>query len=56
MHMIERLAKDTDEEFDDIAREIVDIRRELSKSQPDKGLLRKSFKDFPANVNFRVTA
>ena len=41
---IERLAKDTDEEFDDIAREIVDIRGELSKSQPDKNLLRKSFK------------
>ena len=41
---IEQVAKDTDEEFDDIAREIVDIRKELSKSQPDKAFLRKSFK------------
>lgn len=41
---IERQAKETDEEFDDIAREIVDIRRELLKPQPDKGFLKKSFK------------
>ena len=41
---VEKLVKDTDEEFDNIAHEIVDIRTELSKSQPNSGFLRKSFK------------
>ena len=41
---IERVAKDADEEFDDIAREILDIRTELSKPQPNSSFLKKSFK------------
>lgn len=41
---VEQLAIDTNEEFDDIAREIIDIRTELSKPQPDSGFLKKSFK------------
>lgn len=41
---IERVAKDADETFDDIAIEIGDIRSELSKPQPDNGFLKKSFK------------
>ena len=41
---IERVAKDTDEEFDDIARELIDIRTELSKPQPNSSFLKKSFK------------
>ena len=41
---IEKLAKDANEEFDDIAREIVDIRTELSKPQPNRSFLKKSFK------------
>lgn len=41
---IERVAKDADEEFDDIAREILDIRTELSKPQPNNSFLKKSFK------------
>lgn len=41
---IERVAKDTDEEFDDIARELIDIRTELSKPQPNNSFLKKSFK------------
>lgn len=41
---IERVAKDTDEEFDDVAREILDIRTELSKPQPNTSFLKKSFK------------
>ena len=41
---IERVAKDADEEFDDIARELIDIRTELSKPQPNSSFLKKSFK------------
>jgi hypothetical protein len=41
---IERMAKDADEEFDDMARELIDIRTELSKPQPNSSLLKKSFK------------
>ncbi len=42
--MIESVAKDADEEFDDIAKEIVDIRSELSSNNPDRNLVKKSFK------------
>ena len=38
------MAKDADEEFDDIARELIDIRTELSKPQPNSSFLKKSFK------------
>lgn len=38
------MAKDADEEFDDMARELIDIRTELSKPQPNSSLLKKSFK------------
>lgn len=41
---IERMAKDADDEFNDIARELIDIRMELSKSQPNSSFLKKSFK------------
>lgn len=41
---IDRVAKESDEEFDDIARELVDIRTELSKPLPSSSFLRKSFK------------
>lgn len=41
---VERLTKDVNDEFDDIASEIVDIRSELSKPHPNSGLLKKSFK------------
>lgn len=41
---IERVAKDADEEFDDIVRELIDIRTELSKPQPNSSFLKKSFK------------
>ena len=41
---IERVAKDADEEFDDIARELIDIRTELSKPQSNSSFLKKSFK------------
>ena len=41
---IEGVAKDADEEFDDIARELIDIRTELSKPQPNSSFLKKSFK------------
>lgn len=41
---IERMAKDADDEFNDIARELIDIRMELSKPQPNSSFLKKSFK------------
>lgn len=41
---VERLAKESNEEFNDIAQEIVDIRTELSKQKPNIGFLKKSFK------------
>ena len=41
---IERVAKDTNEEFDEVARELVDIRAELLKPQPNSSFLKKSFK------------
>ena len=40
---IEKIAKDADEEHDDVAREIMDIRTELSKLHPDSSFLKKSF-------------
>ena len=41
---IEKIAKDTDKEFDDIAQEIVDIRTELQSATPQVKSLKKSFK------------
>ena len=41
---IEKIAKDADEDSDDIVREIMDIRTELSKPQPNSSFLKKSFK------------
>ncbi len=41
---IEKVVKDADEEFDDIAREIVDIRAELASAKPNNNFLKKSFK------------
>lgn len=41
---IERIAEDADAEFNEIAQEIVDIRNELSKTNPNIGFLKKSFK------------
>ena len=41
---IERVVKDANEKFDDIARELIDIRMELSKPQPNSSFLKKSFK------------
>lgn len=41
---VERLAKESDVAFNDIAQEILDIRTELSKQKPSIGFLKKSFK------------
>lgn len=41
---IELIAKDANNEFDEIAREILDIREELANSKPNIQLLKKSFK------------
>ena len=41
---IDRILKDEDEEHNEIAQEIVDIRAELSELRPKKNLLKKSFK------------
>lgn len=41
---IDRIVKDEDEEHNEIAQEIVDIRAELSELKPNKNLLKKSFK------------
>ena len=54
---IERVAKDADEEFDDISRELIDIRTELSKPQPNNTFLKKSFKalTWGATVSCKTT-
>lgn len=54
---IERVAKDADEEFDDISRELIDIRTELSKPQPNSSFLKKSFKalTWGATVSCKTT-
>lgn len=54
---IERVAKDTDEEFDDIARELINIRTELSKPQPNSSFLEKSFKaiTWGTTVSYKTT-
>lgn len=54
---IERVAKDADEEFDDIARELIDIRTELSKPQPNSSFLKESFKalTWGATVSCKTT-
>lgn len=41
---IENLARDADEEFDEIAQEIVDIKAELAADKPDRNILKKSYK------------
>lgn len=41
---IEQIAKDNDEEFNDIAQEIVDIRSELQSASPQPKLLKRAFK------------
>lgn len=41
---IDRIVKEDDEEHNEIAQEIVDIRAELSEMKPKKNLLKKSFK------------
>lgn len=41
---IESLAREADEEFDEIAQEIVDIKAELAVDKPNRTLLKKSFK------------
>lgn len=54
---IERVSKDADEEFDDISRELIDIRMELSKPQPNSSFLKKSFKalTWGATVSCKTT-
>ena len=54
---IERVAKDADDEFNDIARELIDIRMELSKPQPNSSFLKKSFKalTWGATVSCKTT-
>ncbi len=54
---IEQVAKDTHEEFNDVARELVDIRAELSKPQPNSSFLKKSFKalTWGATVSCKTT-
>ena len=54
---IEQVAKDTNEEFDDVARELIDIRAELSKPQPNSSFLKKSFKalTWGATVSCKTT-
>lgn len=54
---IEGVAKDADEEFDDISRELIDIRTELSKPQPNSTFLKKSFKalTWGATVSCKTT-
>lgn len=53
---IESVAKDTDEEFGEIAQDIVDIRDELNSRNPNRGLLKKSFKalSWGASVSCRT--
>lgn len=41
---IDRIVKEDDEEHNEIAQEVVDIRAELSAMKPQKNLLKKSFK------------
>lgn len=41
---IEQIAKDNDEEFNDIAQEIVDIRSELQSALPQTKILKRAFK------------
>lgn len=54
---IERVVKDANEKFDDIARELIDIRTELSKPQPNSSFLKKSFKalTWSATVSCKTT-
>ncbi len=54
---IERVVKDANEKFDDIARELIDIRTELSKPQPNSSFLKKSFKalTWGATVSCKTT-
>ena len=54
---IERVVKDANERFDDIARELIDIRTELSKPQPNSSFLKKSFKalTWGATVSCKTT-
>ena len=54
---IERVAKDADEEFNGISRELIDIRTELSKPQPNSSFLKKSFKalTWGATVSCKTT-
>ena len=54
---IERVVKDANEKFDDIARELIDIRMELSKPQPNSSFLKKSFKalTWGATVSCKTT-
>ena len=54
---IERVVKDANEKFDDIARELIDIRTELSKPQPTSSFLKKSFKvlTWGATVSCKTT-
>ena len=54
---IERVVKDANEEFDDIARELINIRTELSKPQPNSSFLKKSFKalTWGATVSCKTT-
>lgn len=53
---IESVANDTDEEFGEIAQEIVDIKAELAVDKPDRNLLKKSFKalTWGASVSCKV--
>ena len=53
---IDKIIKDNDEEHDEIAQEIVDIRSELAKPNPQKNFLKKSFKAIAWGASVSIKA
>lgn len=53
---IDKIVKDNDKEHDEIAQEIVDIRTELAKPNPQKNFLKKSFKAIAWGASVSIKA
>ena len=47
---IDKIVKDNDEEHDEIAQDIIDIRSELSETKPKRNMLKKSFRSLAYSV------
>ena len=53
---IDKIVKDNDKEHDEITQEIVDIRTELAKPNPQKNFLKKSFKAIAWGASVSIKA